>query len=424
MPAIFQPISVNLPNSHDELIACYLRIRGNSIAICAPLSIDDYQVQSCIETSPPKWHLAHATWFFETFLLQEFVADYQPVNPDYCYLFNSYYQALGEMHARAKRNLLSRPTVEQVYDYRSEVDERMIDLLAKADESQWRKIAARVTLGLHHEQQHQELLYMDIKHNLWSNPLRPAYLPHPKANKPGAALKELKWETRHGGLVTIGYEGDSFAFDNENPKHTVWLEPHRLGSRLVTNAEYLEFIEAGGYLRSELWLADGWGHIQKNQWQSPLYWEKHEGRWHEFTLYGLEPLNLNSPVAHVSYYEADAFARWAGKRLPLEVELERKLQELPVQGHFSDSGLFHPQAGDGQHYGSLWEWTASPYVAYPRFKPLKGSISEYNGKFMCNQWVLRGGSCVTPSDHIRPTYRNFFYPHDRWQFAGIRLADD
>ncbi|MGZ8241189.1 MAG: ergothioneine biosynthesis protein EgtB [Methylobacter sp.] len=422
MSAILQENSPSLLNSRQELIAFYQCIRNASAPICRPLNMDDYQLQSIVETSPPKWHLAHVTWFFETFVLQDFLPDYRPFNPAYGYLFNSYYQTVGAMHERAKRGLLSRPTVEQVYHYRADIDKRMMDLLSWIDESLWQAIAFRVILGLHHEQQHQELLYMDIKHNLWSNPSRPAYLERPQ--QVIESPRELKWEQRQGGLVTIGLEADTFAFDNERPRHKIWLEPHRLSSRLVTNAEYRDFMEDGGYERPELWLSDGWSHIRENYWKSPLYWEKHENQWHEFTLYGLEALNPAAPVAHVSYYEADAFAHWAGKRLPLEAELERKLLEIPVKGHFSDSGGFHPQPGDEQYYGSLWEWTASPYVAYPHFKPLPGSIGEYNGKFMCNQWVLRGGSCVTPPDHIRPTYRNFFYPHDRWQFAGIRLAED
>jgi ergothioneine biosynthesis protein EgtB len=422
MSATLQKYPASLLNSRQELMACYQRIRNTSAAICAPLKLDDYQIQSIDETSPPKWHLAHVTWFFETFLLKDFLPDYQPFNPDYSYLFNSYYQTVGNMHARAQRDVLSRPSVEQVYQYRADIDKRILDLLTEIDESQWQKIAFLVTLGLHHEQQHQELLYMDIKHNLWSNPLRPAYLERPQQII--EIPSDLTWEQRQGGLVTIGFDADTFAFDNERPRHKVWLEPHRLSSRLITNAEYQHFMEDGGYDRPELWLSDGWQHILKNQWKSPLYWEKHEGQWYEFTLYGLETLNPAAPVGHVSYYEADAFARWAGKRLPLEAELERKLLEIPVQGHFSDSGIFHPKAGEGHYYGSLWEWTASSYLAYPRFKPWQGSVGEYNGKFMCNQWVLRGGSCVTPLDHIRPTYRNFFYPHDRWQFAGVRLAED
>ncbi|CAA9892466.1 conserved hypothetical protein [Candidatus Methylobacter favarea] len=422
MSAMLQENPAGLMTSRQELIASYQRIRDASAAICRPLNRDDYQIQSIAETSPPKWHLAHVTWFFETFVLQDFLPGYRPFNPAYGYLFNSYYQTVGKMHERARRGLLSRPTVEQVYHYRADVDKRMLDLLSGIDESRWQNMASRVILGLHHEQQHQELLYMDIKHNLWSNPERPAYLKRHRQDieRPCG----LKWEQRQGGLVTIGLEAAGFAFDNERPRHNIWLEPHRLSSRLVSNAEYLDFIEDGGYKRPELWLSDGWSHILSHQWKSPLYWQKHENQWHEFTLYGLEMLNPAAPVAHVSYYEADAFAHWAGKRLPLEAELERKLLELPLKGHFSDSGVFHPQPGEGQFYGALWEWTASPYVAYPRFKPLPGSMGEYNGKFMCNQWVLRGGSCITQPDHIRPTYRNFFYPHDRWQFAGIRLAED
>ncbi|MDD5578536.1 MAG: ergothioneine biosynthesis protein EgtB [Methylobacter sp.] len=423
MSAILEKCSAGLLNTRQELIALYQRIRNTSIALCEPLNHDDFQIQSIVETSPPKWHLAHVTWFFETFVLQDFLRNHQPCNPDYSYLFNSYYQTVGSMNARAKRGLLSRPALEQVYQYRSDIDKRILDLLSEIDESRWHKIAFRVVLGLHHEQQHQELLYMDIKHNLWSNPLRPAYL-EPRPRRMSDSPAELKWEQRQGGLVTIGSDADTFAFDNERPRHKVWLEPHRLSSRLITNTEYGDFMDDGGYQRPELWLSDGWRHSRENQWNSPLYWEMHEDQWHEFTLYGLELLKPAAPVSHISYYEADAFARWAGKRLPLEAELERKLLEIPLNGHFSDSGVFHPQAGEGQYYGSLWEWTASPYLAYPRFKPMQGSLGEYNGKFMCNQWVLRGGSCVTAQDHIRPTYRNFFYPHDRWQFAGIRLAED
>ncbi|WP_394752557.1 ergothioneine biosynthesis protein EgtB [Crenothrix sp.] len=408
--------------SRPALIEFYQRVRKASEAICAPLYPDDYQTQSIAETSPPKWHLAHVTWFFETFLLKNFLPDYQAVNESYNYLFNSYYQTIGSMHARAERGVLSRPTVEQVYNYRAEIDKRMLDLLANSAENQWPEVASRVILGLNHEQQHQELLFMDIKHNLWSNPLRPAYLQRPEQSI--YVFSTLNWEDRQEGLVSIGSDADSFAFDNERSRHKVWLDAHRLSSRLITNAEYQNFIDDNAYQRPELWLADGWHHIQKNQWQSPLYWQKQENQWYEFTLYGLEALNPTAPVAHISYYEADAFAHWAGKRLPSEAELEGKLLETPLQGHFSDNSVFHPQAGVGQYYGSLWEWTASPYTAYPRFKALPGSMGEYNGKFMCNQWVLRGGSCVTPLDHIRPTYRNFFYPHDRWQFAGIRLAED
>lgn len=420
-------------DSREQLIAHFQRIRTTSTAICAPLAIEDYTTQSIIETSPPKWHLAHITWFFETFLLQAFEKNYKPHHEQYNYLFNSYYQTVGTMYARSDRGLLSRPTVQEVYAYRSAVDERMMALLDTASEAQWRDIAFRTTLGLHHEQQHQELLYMDIKHNLSINPLNPVYAERTQAA--ATTTSTLSWEAREGGLIEIGHDDGAhshFAYDNERPRHKLWLEAHGLANRLTTNAEYLAFIEGGGYQRSDLWLADGWHHIQQHGWQQPLYWRKLDGEWHEFTLHGLEKLNPATPVAHTSYYEADAFARWSEKRLPLEGELEHKLASLEGgehRGHFCDNhhGILHPEADaqqSGQWYGSLWEWTSTPYLAYPRFKPLEGSMGEYNGKFMCNQWTLRGGACVTPSDHIRPTYRNFFYPHDRWQFSGIRLAED
>lgn len=414
--------TVAAADDREALIAAYQRIRAASGAICAPLAVDDYQIQSILETSPPKWHLAHVTWFFEAFLLRDFEPDYRPHHPDYHYLFNSYYQSVGRMHPRPRRGLISRPTLEEVVRYRAAVDERMLALLRNAGAVEWREIAFRTTLGLQHEQQHQELLYMDIKHNFSINPLYPVYLARPQTA--AAPASTLAWEEREGGLLEIGFADSSFAYDNERPRHKVWLDPHRLADRLTTNAEYLEFVQAGGYQNVGLWLADGWRHIQDQQWRHPLYWLEQDGVWHEFTLHGLEPLDPHAPVCHVSYYEADAYARWRGKRLPSEAELEVRLREAdPASGHFSDSGLLHPQAGRGQWYGSLWEWTASPYLAYPGFQPLEGSMGEYNGKFMCNQWVLRGGACVTPADHIRATYRNFFYPHDRWQFGGIRLAE-
>lgn len=411
-----------LNESRQALSFAYQHVRQASIDICSPLVYDDYQIQSITETSPPKWHLGHVTWFFETFLLQAFVKDYQPYHPRFNFLFNSYYQTVGTMQPRPQRDLLARPTVEEVYAYRQAVDAKILQLIENAAEKDWGAIKFRITLGMHHEQQHQELLFMDIKHNLWSNPLRPAYLEQALTHNERCA--ELRWEQRDGGLIESGFAGEAFAYDNERPRHKAWLEPHRLASRLTTNAEYLAFVEDGGYQRSDLWLADGWHHIQQNTWQAPLYWEKQDEQWYEFTLHGMAPLNPAAPVTHTSYYEADAFARWSGKRLPLEAELEHKLAELVPEGQFADSGVFHPQPGEGQWYGSLWEWTASPYTAYPRFQPLEGSMGEYNGKFMCNQWVLRGGACITPAGHIRPTYRNFFYPHDRWQFSGIRLAED
>ncbi|EIJ35454.1 ergothioneine biosynthesis protein EgtB [Thiothrix nivea] len=417
-------MSVEVPPrrvERDELLLDYQRTRQASEAICFPLSPDDYQIQSIVETSPPKWHMGHVTWFFETFLLQAFVPDYRPFHPQFNYVFNSYYQTVGSMHPRARRGLLSRPTIEEVYAYRAAIDARMLELIASVPESQWPAVAERVTLGLNHEQQHQELLYMDIKHNLSVNPLKPAYTAQalPLVDK----ATPLGWLERAEDLQETGFAGDGFAFDNERPQHKSWLEAHRLADRLSANAEYLAFIKDGGYQRPELWLADGWAYINQHGWQAPLYWEQRDGEWYEFTLHGLMPLNPAAPVAHTSYYEADAFARWSGKRLPLETKLESRLLELEPEGQFTDSGIFHPQPGSGQWFGTLWEWTASPYTAYPRFKTLEGSMGEYNGKFMNNQWVLRGGACVTPREHIRPTYRNFFYPHDRWQFSGIRLAE-
>ena len=410
------------PDSKQALISYYQRIRARSEEICSPLCTDDYQLQSALEVSPPKWHLAHVSWFFETFLLQEFIPGYLPYNANYNHLFNSYYQTIGLPHARAERHFLSRPTVEEIYHYRAEIDEKITALILAADSGQIGEISARLILGLHHEQQHQELLFMDIKHNFWRNPLKPAYLK--RAAQEQETTSSLTWEHRPQGLAKIGWDSENFAFDNERPRHRTWLEPYQLASRLTTNKEYLGFILDGGYQRPDLWLSDGWAYIQKMQWQAPLYWENFDDAWQEFTLYGVERLDPSAPVSHISYYEADAFARWAGKRLPSEAELETRLLELPIEGQFSESGVYHPLAGPGQHYGTLWEWTRSPYAPYPGFKPLPGSMGEYNGKFMCNQMVLRGGSCVTPEDHIRPTYRNFFYPHDRWQFAGIRLADD
>lgn len=406
-----------------QLAADYIRVRKATTTICTPLEVDDFQVQSITESSPPKWHLAHTTWFFETFILQKFISGYNIFHTKFSYLFNSYYQTVGTMQPRAKRSVLSRPTIKEIYAYRDAIDEQMLNLLSGINSEDRTGLMALVSLGLHHEQQHQELLYMDIKHNFWCNPLHPAYLTNDR--QPQIDHVELSWETRQERLVNIGDTNETgFAFDNERPQHKVWLDSHRLANRLVSNKEYLEFMEDKGYQRSELWLSDGWQIVQREGWHAPLYWEKCDGKWHNFTLYGLMPLDLNAPVAHISYYEAEAFAAWMGKRLPKEAELETKLSELPISGHFVDEGYFQPYATAGQFYGSLWEWTASPYIAYPRFKPLTGSIGEYNGKFMCNQYVLKGGACVTSSDHIRPSYRNFFYAHNRWQFAGIRLADD
>jgi ergothioneine biosynthesis protein EgtB len=408
----------------EVLIQNFNQVRDRTEAICEPLEVDDYQLQSIIQTSPPKWHLAHVSWFFEVFVLHHFSPEYKSFAPYFDFLFNSYYYTRGSMHPRADRGLLSRPTVKDVYAYRSHVNTSMRELLGEIDNSKWDEFHFRVTLGLHHEQQHQELMLMDIKHNFSVNPLRPAYrnnLENPRGNS-----RPMRWLERAGGIDQIGHASKDFAFDNETPSHAVLIQDHLLADRFVTNGEFLNFINDGGYADSRLWLSDGWTLIQREKWQHPLYWEKVDGSWMQFSLGGMRELSPLEPVCHLSFFEADAFARWMGKRLPLEAELETCLSNQSVVGNFSDSGLLHPgPAGEtGQWYGDLWAWTASPYVAYPGFRPLAGSIGEYNGKFMSNQMVLKGGSCVTPHGHIRASYRNFFYPDERWAFTGVRLADD
>lgn len=426
MERIIRTVDTHPPEINDEsLFSRYEAVRELSERICEPLAVDDCQLQSIKETSPPKWHLAHVSWFFETFLLQQFLPRYRPFHPQFAYLFNSYYYRIGSMHPRPDRGLLSRPTLEQVLEYRQHVDAWMRELLATASEDQRPELAQRVILGLNHEQQHQELLLMDIKHNFFVNPLRPAYredLPQAKSAAPVA-----RWQTRPGGLFEIGADGRDFAFDNERPRHQVLMQAHRLQTRLVTNGEYLEFMQDGGYQEPRHWMADGWALINERDWRHPLYWEQEAGAWRQFTLGGMRALNPHEPVCHISYYEADAYARWSGRRLPLEAELELALAERdPVEGHFLERGALHPQPAEpaGQWFGDLWNWTASPYVPYPGFKPLNGAMGEYNGKFMSNQIVLKGGCCVTPAGHVRAGYRNFFYPHDRWPFTGLRLAED
>ena len=406
----------------DTLMDNYRKVRRDSELICAKLDIDDYQIQSITETSPPKWHIAHVSWFFEEFVLSYFNPDYKPFDSRFSFLFNSYYETVGNMQPRPKRGMLSRPTVEEVYRYRSYVNEHILSLTVDIAENLWDEFSARVTLGLHHEQQHQELLLMDIKHNLAVNPLKPAYNPHLVA-KPGER-NVMKWIDQSGGVTEIGYEGEGFAFDNETPRHQVLLHDHQIASRLVTNEEYLAFMDDDGYRRPELWLSDGWSLINREGWQHPLYWEFIEGEWWQFTLGGMRKLEPHEPLCHVSYYEADAYARWSGKRLPTEAELETILTEVDVEGNLMNHNVLHPLSGSGQWYGDVWEWTSTAYSSYPGFQPLEGSMGEYNGKFMCNQMILRGGCCVTPQHHLRATYRNFYYPHNRWPFTGLRLAGD
>jgi ergothioneine biosynthesis protein EgtB len=396
-------------------------VRRRTLDLCVGLSAEDLQLQSMPDASPGKWHLAHTSWFFEQFVLGH-DPSYRPRDPAWGRLFNSYYESVGPLHARPRRGLLSRPSLDEVRDYRHEIDEAVnARLMRDADP----ELAALVELGIQHEQQHQELLLTDIKHALWCNPLQPAYrAPIASTVTKAVALRFLDGDA---GIVEIGHRGEGFAFDNETPRHRSLLHPHALANRLVTNAEYLAFVREGGYREPGLWLSDGWATVQREGWQQPLYWQDDLAS--EFTLAGVRALDPHEPVCHLSYYEADAFARWAGARLPTEAEWESAAQRVAVDGNLQDGQRFQPraaQAGSGllQLYGDVWEWTASPYVGYPGFRPLPGSLGEYNGKFMSGQWVLRGGSCVTPRDHVRATYRNFFPPQARWQFAGLRLGQD
>jgi ergothioneine biosynthesis protein EgtB len=415
------------PAVRAELDAAYTAVRAESGAICAPLAVEDYVIQSMEDVSPPKWHLAHTTWFFENFLLEPFLPGYQPFHPRYGYLFNSYYETVGRFFPRQKRGLLARPTAEEIYRYRDHVDVCMRELLDTVPAARWGEVADRATLGLHHEQQHQELLMTDIKHIFATNPLRPAYRERLAERPAATAGAPLKWQEWPAGVYEIGHEGGGFAFDNETPRHRVYLNQFRIAERPVTNGEYLEFMEAGGYRNPALWLSQGWQTVRERGWQAPLYWESEGSAWSTMTLAGMRPVAPLEPVCHVSYFEADAYARWAGKRLPSEAEWEIAARKEPVDGNFLDRGRLHPApAADtpapAQFFGDVWEWTQSAYSPYPGYRTAAGSLGEYNGKFMCGQYVLRGGSCATPAGHVRATYRNFFYPPDRWQFSGIRLA--
>jgi len=407
-------------------------MRRESEALTANLTPEDQSIQSMADVSPTKWHLAHTTWFFETFILTRLDPNYRVFDPAFAYLFNSYYEAVGPRHPRPKRGLLSRPTVDVVAAYRDHVSTAVTRFVDEAPAEAWHAAAPLLELGVQHEQQHQELILMDIKHVFSMNPLLPAYqAPRQQIRGPAAALG---WVEFTGGLVEIGHRGPAFAFDNEIPRHKVWLEPFRLATLPVSCGEYLGFIEDGGYARPEFWLSDGWAAVREQGWEAPLYWRREGGEWSLFTLSGCCRLNPVEPVCHVSFYEADAFARWAGKRLPSEAEWEIAAEGLTVAGNFADSRHFHPRAAAAspagekpilrQMFGDVWEWTASPYIPYPRFRQAAGAVGEYNGKFMCNQMVLRGGAAVTPAGHARATYRNFFPPSSRWAFSGLRLAED
>jgi ergothioneine biosynthesis protein EgtB len=413
------------------LLGRFHEVRTFTTQLCRDLEPEDCVVQSIPDVSPTKWHLAHTTWFFETFILKKWVPGYQSEIPEYAYLFNSYYNAAGDMHRRDLRGLISRPTVKEAQRYRSSIDSYIDDLLAGADENLLAEIEPFLTLGLHHEQQHQELLVTDIKHVFAQNPLYPIFRER-KIDVVPEKIAPMKFVDFDEATFEIGHDGSGFSYDNEGPRHRALIPRFALASRLVTNGEFLEFIESDSYARPEFWLSLGWITVNEQRWQAPMYWVKRDGGWWNFTLSGFRPVDESEPVTHVSYFEADAYANWAGARLPTEFEWERAAHDLPIEGNFVENERFHPQAGAApaedrrlaQLFGDVWEWTRSAYSPYPGYRAEPGALGEYNGKFMCNQYVLRGGSCATSRRHIRRTYRNFFQPEKRWQFTGIRLAQD
>ena len=431
----------------ERLCDRFHQVRKFTNALCAGLEPEDCVVQSMPDVSPTKWHLAHSTWFFETFILKKFVPGYRAEIPEYAYLFNSYYNAAGDMHRRDLRGLISRPTLSQAQRYRASIDSHIDELLSNSDENLLEEIEPVLVLGIHHEQQHQELLITDIKHVFAQNPLYPVFRERNMAATPSsqkfggvgaAATNFIDFEET---VTSIGHEGDGFAYDNEGPRHRALVPEFSLATRPVTNGEYIAFIEDNGYSRPEFWLSLGWMTVNEQRWNAPLYWTERDNAWWNFTLSGLRPVDQSEPVTHISYFEADAYANWAGARLPTEFEWERAALSCPMEGNFVESELFHPtpwhrhRADDvgleahatkvlHQMFGDVWEWTRSAYSPYPGYRAAPGALGEYNGKFMCNQYVLRGGSCATSRTHIRRTYRNFFQPEKRWQFTGIRLARD
>jgi ergothioneine biosynthesis protein EgtB len=420
------------PRVQLEIAERFRTTRRRTLTLCETLTPEDMMVQSSPEASPAKWHLAHTAWFFESFILREFLPDYRLFDADFPWLFNSYYRTFAEFPEKRLRASFSRPGLEEILSYRSHVDEAIERLLEGSADLEALK---RIELGANHEEQHQELLLTDILNAFYTNPLRPAFLsPQQLRDDDVHETRSLNFVDFAGGLVEVGHNGHGFCYDNELPRHRVWLEPYRLADRLVTNGEFAEFIADGGYRQSELWLSAGWDAVEQNGWRAPLYWTNRDGKngeWDLFTLRGEMPLSqvVDAPVCHVSYFEADAFARWAGKRLPTEFEWEAAVEGRAVEGNLMDSGRLVPaqnllrDPGGAQFFGDCWEWTASAYLGYPGFEPLGGSLGEYNGKFMSGQMVLRGGSCATPLAHIRSSYRNFFSPETRWQFSGIRLAN-
>ncbi|MEO0979308.1 MAG: ergothioneine biosynthesis protein EgtB [Pseudomonadota bacterium] len=413
----------NNPSSDTDLLDFFYDTRTQTESLTAPLSDEDMGLQSMEDASPPKWHLAHTTWFFEEFILKPHLPGYRPRDERFALLFNSYYVQAGPRHTRSKRGLLSRPSVTEVTSYRAHVEEALREgMIYGKFALEQAQLDALITLGCHHEMQHQELLVTDLLHALSHNPLLPAYVPsQPEAVRD---IPDQDWTRHEGGLLEIGHDGNGFAYDCEGPRHKVWLEPYRLADRPVTNGEWIAFMEDGGYDTQTLWLMEGWTVREQNGWDSPLYWWRQDGQWWTYTLQGPRPVDLSAPVVHVSYYEADAFARWAGHRLPTEAEWEAAAQQTDIAGNFLESGAFMPLGRDTGLWGDVWQWTSSAFSPYPGFRPPEGAIGEYNGKFMINQMVLRGGSCATPRLQMRSSYRTFFYPHQRWQMLGLRLAAD
>jgi len=413
-----------------RLLSRFRKVRDFSERLCETLEPEDYVVQSMPDVSPTKWHLAHTSWFFETFILKVWMPSYRTAVPQYAFLFNSYYNAAGDMHRRDLRGLISRPTVAETYRFRQSIDAQIQELLESADDELLEEMEPVFTIGLHHEQQHQELLLTDIKHVLAQNPLHPVY--RNRAERVGSQpVAEANFIEIPETILEIGHDRRGFSYDNEGPRHRALVPAFALATRPVTNGEFIEFIEAGGYRKPEFWLSLGWMTVNEQHWEAPLYWERRDGAWWNFTLAGMLPVNEAEPVTHVSYFEADAFANWQGSRLPTEFEWERAAIDLPIEGNFVDADRFQPapvgaESGDKlqRMYGDVWEWTRSAYLPYPGYHAATGALGEYNGKFMCNQMVLRGGSCATSQNHIRATYRNFFQPEKRWQFSGIRLARD